>query len=375
MTPITSYLDTIPNNLHSMALKATTVPEIDKIIKQLPNKMSHGHDSISNIMLKAIRESITYPLCHIFNTSFSEGKFPSLMKRAEVIPLYKGKDMDVMVNYRPISLLITMSKILEKLMYTRLYSYLESNRLLYPSQYGFRTKRSCEQAIIELTGYALQSKNHKEHCAGIFLDLSKAFDTLDHNILMKKLYRYGIRGAVNSWFHDYLSGRSLVAKITTAPNKITRSDSYQITYGTTQGSCLGPLLFIIFINDMFRLPLYSRLILFADDTTMFYSHLSHKFLKYALEHDFKLIMNWMSANKLSLNVGNTVGMKFWENKHNMNLKIDDIIIPMVKSTKFLGVYIDHNLSWQGHINHLIEKLNGNKRLLRLGVNTLSTNCL
>ena len=117
-----------------------------------------------------------------------EGKFPSLMKKAEVIPLYKSKDMDVMVNYRPISLLITLSKILEKLMYTRLYSYLESNHLLYPSQYGFRTKRSCEQAIIKLTGYALQSKNRNEHCAGIFLDLSKAFDTLDHSILMKKLH-------------------------------------------------------------------------------------------------------------------------------------------------------------------------------------------
>ena len=129
------------------------------MVKQLPNKTSYGHDKISNIMLKALRTSITYPLCHIFNASLSEGTFPDQMKIAEVIPLYKGKDMDLMINYRPISLLITLSKLLEKIMYTRLYGYLETQKLLYPSQYGFRTKRSCEQVITELVGNILQSKN------------------------------------------------------------------------------------------------------------------------------------------------------------------------------------------------------------------------
>ena len=113
------------------------------------------------------------------------------MKRAEVIPLYKGKDMDIMINYRPISLLITLSKLLEKIMYLRLYSYLEKNQLLYPSQYGFCSKRSCEQAITELVWYVLQSKSCNEHCVSIFLDLSKAFDTLEHSILLQKLERYG----------------------------------------------------------------------------------------------------------------------------------------------------------------------------------------
>ena len=116
------------------------------------------------------------------------------MKWAEVIPLYKGKSMDVMVNYCPILLLITLSKILEKVMYTRLYSYLESKGILYCSQYGFHSKCSCEQAIAELIGYVLQSKNHNEHSASVYLDLSKAFDTLDHTILLKKLECYGIQG-------------------------------------------------------------------------------------------------------------------------------------------------------------------------------------
>ena len=136
-----------------MVIKPTTVREIDTIIRNLPNKTSHGNDEISNIMLKALRTSIIFPLCHIFNQSLYEGKFPEMMKWAEVIPLYKGKSMDLMVNYRPISLLITLSKILEKIMYKRLYSYLDTRNLLCASQYGFHSKRSCEQAIAELMGY------------------------------------------------------------------------------------------------------------------------------------------------------------------------------------------------------------------------------
>ena len=245
-------------------------------------------------------------------------------------------------------------------MYVRLYSYLEKNNLLYLSQYRFRTKHSCEQAIAELTGYALQAKNANKQCVGLFLDLLKAFDTLEHGILLEKLDRCGIRGIVLNWFKDYLKNRNLVAKVTTAPNKVTKSDSFEITYGTAQGSCLGPLLFIIFINDMQQLPIYSRLILFADDTTIFYSNFSQRFLKYTLEHDFKLIMDWFKANKLSLNVEKTVGMKFWNDKNKWTLCIDGTEIPMQKTTKFLGVHIDSNLRWHTHVNHLIDKLNNNK---------------
>ena len=135
------------------------VQEIDKIIRELPNKTSYGHDEISNTMLKALRTSITFPLCHIFNQSLQEGKFPERMKWMEVIPLYKGKSMDVMVNYQPISLLITVSKILEKIMYKHLYSFFDTKGILYASQYGFRSKHPCEQAIAKLVGYILQSKN------------------------------------------------------------------------------------------------------------------------------------------------------------------------------------------------------------------------
>ena len=140
MTSVKDYINQIPRQRDSMVIRKTTPVELDAIIKKLPNKASHGHDEVSNIMLKALRTSIVFPLCHIFNHSILEGKFPTCMKLAEVIPLYKGKNMDQMVNYRPISLLITLSKLLEKIIYQRIYDYLEDKSILYPSQYGFRKR-------------------------------------------------------------------------------------------------------------------------------------------------------------------------------------------------------------------------------------------
>ena len=157
MTSVKDYISQIPRQQDSMVMRKTMPMELDTIIKKLPNKASHGYAEVSNVMLKALRTSIVFPLCHIFNHSILEGKFPTRMKLAEIIPLYKRKSMDQMVNYRPISLLITLSKLLEKIIYQRIYKYLEDKSILYPSQYGFCNKRSCEHTICELTGYVLQS--------------------------------------------------------------------------------------------------------------------------------------------------------------------------------------------------------------------------
>ena len=175
---------------------------------------------------------------------------------------------------------------------------------------------------MELIGYVLQSKNCNEHSASIYLDLSKASDTLDHNILLEKLDCYGIRGIAKSWFEDYLKDRSLVAKIMTSPNNTVRSERFNITYSTAQGSCLGPLLFIIFVNDIHLLPLYNKIILFADDATIFKSHKLVSFLQCMLEHDLQHMVDWFSANKLSLNLNKTVAMKFWNNDTNLELKVN-----------------------------------------------------
>ena len=287
-TPLNNYMTHIKRVDASLILKPVLQSEVEDIVLKLLNKTSYGHDRISNILLKRLVTCISFPLCSIFNQSIAEGKFPSEMKYAEVIPSYKGKEFDKVVNYRPVSLLITISKVLEKAIYLRVYQFLEQHKVLYNSQYGFRSKRSCEQAILELTGRILDGKNKGMHSAAMFLDLSKAFNTLDHSILLKKLDLYGLRGVCNDWFRDYLSDRKLVCRLTTN-NGVTKSGTFDITYGTAQGSCLGPLLFILFCNDIQLLPTYLKIILFADDTILLYSHKNLKFLKYALEHDMVLL--------------------------------------------------------------------------------------
>ena len=224
------------------------------------------------------------------------GVFPDQMKVAEIIPLYKGKEEDIVINYRPVSLLMTISKVLEKIMYSKLYGFLNKHNLIFDSQYGFRTKRSCEHAILEMVGHLLNTKNNGKHSMGLFLDLSKAFDTLDHSVLLSKLECYGVRGIMLDWFKSYLKGRSLVAKIATPDGSTTKSECYDITFGTAQGSCLSPLLFIVFCNDIYQLPLYGKLILFTDDTNLIESHENKNFLDYALSHDMALLMDWFAAN-------------------------------------------------------------------------------
>ena len=266
--PAENYLSLIPRIVNSLVLGETNTLEIEKIIEDLPNKSSSGHDGVSNILLKKLGKSLSYPLGIIFNQSIAPGCFPDMMKVAEIIPLYKGQEEDHMVNYRPVSLLITILKVLEKIIYSRLYKFLTKHNILYDSQYGFKSRHSCEDAILEMVSRLLQARNEDKHCAGIFLDLSKAFDTLDHHLLLCKMEKYGIRGVALDWFRSYLSNRSLVAKINDQSNKIYYSTRHPITYGTAQGSCWGPLLFIIFCNDIQRLDLYGSLILFADDTTL-----------------------------------------------------------------------------------------------------------
>ena len=369
------FLNLMPRTSKSLVIRATNVTEVERLIKSLPNKTSYGHDKISNILLKSLNTAISYPLVIIFNQSIHQGIFPEQMKLAEVVPLYKGKEHDIVINYRPISLLMTISKVLEKLVYQRLQSFLELHGTLFDSQYGFRARRSCEQAILEMIGNMLQMRNKGLYNTGTFLDLSKAFDTLNHTVLTQKMETYGIRGVTNDWFKSYLHNRQIVAKVTTNVNSTTYSEPYQITYGTAQGSCLGPLLFILFCNDIKLLPLYGKLILFADDTTLLNSHQNKNFLRYSTEHDLEILMNWFKANQLSLNLSKTVQLNFWEDKINRNISVSGTEIPLVTSTKFLGVYLDNTLSWKDHVSHLHNKLMANKNLLATSRNLLSIECL
>ena len=263
-------LKLIHTNINSLYFKPTTQLEILDIISKLPNKPSSGYDKISNNLLKEIKLEIAVPLVQLFNKSMSHGKFPNAMKVSEVVLLHKGKCKKIPENYRPISLLVTISKVLEKIIYKRVYDFLHHNGSLYQSQYSFRSNHSTDNAVAELIGDVLKNLENKKHTLTIFLDLSKAFDTLEHDMIYKKLSKYGIRGTCLEWFKSYLSDRTMSLKCRTASSlKEIISDSLEVKYGTPQGSCLGPLIFLIYCNDLHLNLNHTKCIQFADDTTLY----------------------------------------------------------------------------------------------------------
>ena len=295
------------------------------------------------------------------------------MKLADVLPLFKSGNHSILNNYRPISLLPTISKLLEKIMYNRTYEFLDEHNIFFKSQYGFRKKHSFEHAITELIGEICKGFESNKHTLSIFIDLSKAFDTISHEILFQKLERYGITGLALEWYKSYLNCRKLRAKCNTATsNKFIYSKEYDLEIGTPEGSCLGPLIFLIFCNDLYlNLELCSG-ILFADDTTIYKSHSNIEFLKWCMVSDMEIIIDWFKANHLSLNENKTVCILFSKDKTSIDaLTIGDITVKSVQSTTFLGVNLDHKLTWKIHIVKLICKIKKNINLLRCGNNFLN----
>ena len=195
---------------------------------------------------------------------------------------------------------------------------------------------------------------------------------MDHAVLIAKLERYGVRGLLLEWFKSYLSSRLLKVKVSTATSNVTYSKNYPITFGIAQGSCLGPLLFVIFCNDKYMLSTLGKFILFADDTTLLETHKDRRFLSYAVEHDVLLLVDWFRVNKLTLNLEKTIVIKFWPEKKESNIQLNgtDIEIPVVHTTKFLGVFLDENLKWDYHANQVYNKIQTNKQLLSLSRNFL-----
>ena len=309
------------------------------------------------------------PLTILFNKSLSEGVFPEVMKKADVIPLYKAKDNEETNNYRPISLLLTISKLLEKIMYKRTYRFLEDSKQIYKSQYGFRTAHSCENAISERVSEIIKGKQDRMYTLAVFLDLSKAFDSLEHDVLLSKLYKYGIRGVAYEWYKSYLTNRQMRVKCNISSSGKTEYSNYmKVTYGTPQGSCLGPLIFLIFTNDLYRHLVYSSAILIADDTTLHKTHRNLTYLQWCIEDDLNTLSDWFAANKLTLNLEKTVCMLFQKDnqKKEIMLKVKNMTIPSKPETRFLGMWLDQALTWHYHVQKLILKIKRNTYLLNNG---------
>ena len=294
------------------------------------------------------------PLTYLINKSIKQGVFPNELKLAKVVPIFKTGDEQLVQNYRPISVLPIISKIYEKIVANYLIDFLESQDLLYKYQFGFRKSHSTSQAIITLIDRVSQALDIGKYVVGLYLDIRKAFDAVPHSILLKKLYALGVRGNLYNWFESYLKNRKQYVLYYNS-----ESDIGSITHGVPQGSILGPLLFIIYMNDFSKASELLFVILFADDTNIFLKGMSYNKIILEMSTELYKIETWLAANRLTLNVNKTHYMIFHRSRlkaSHCDVILNDNIVKRVTSTKFLGIIIDEKLSWKQHIEYVKNKI-------------------
>ena len=292
------YMPPTPN-IVPLRLQNTTPEYVITIVKSMAGKNSADFDGVSSKMIKFVIQSIAIPLSHIFNLSLSSGTFPEKLKKSRVIPIFKNGSKHDCNNYRPISLLSSISKILEKIVANRLIDHLDNNNLLYTHQYGFTPGKSTEQNLLQVLDYVTKALNNNQYCIGVFIDLKKAFDVCSHSILLKKLSLMGVNGVALNWFRTYLSNRTQCVDING-----NLSAEKRLLLSVIQGSILGPILFLCYINDLYLCTtLFTTL--FADDGTCLAKDANlNNLIKY-VNNELQKISNWFLSNKMAVNTSKT----------------------------------------------------------------------
>ena len=332
----------------SMVTNPTNSQEVTKILKHLKNKKSSGHDGISNEILKCCSPVIEPILAKIFNEMVESSIYPDWMKLAKITPLYKKGDRNLPENYRPISLISSLSKVFEKLLLKRMMSFCAKHKVLTSSQFGFRPKMSCVQAIVKITEYLREQIDKKMTGQACFIDLKKAFDTLNHDILLHKLEEYGFRGKINEILKSFLEDRKQYVRL----NEI-ETGKLIVQTGVPQGSVLGPFLFLIYINDLPSSCDKAELAMFADDTTLIKSG---KRIDPLLSQEIKYVRDWFSSNKLTVNPEKCEAMCFGYGKPD-TIKIGVSELKYKASCRYLGIHLDKKLLFREHIDYVVKKLN------------------
>ena len=357
------FLSYMPKRVSkSMFLEDCQPEEILEIIKSYSNGKS---SDISIYALKSVAQFISPLLCRYYNDFMSRGVFPNATKLARVTPIFKKGNKKLFQNYRPVSNLPILGKIFEKIIFNRMYNFLSSESILYDNQYGFRKHHSCSNALNHSTSFVLKALSNKEHVLGIFIDLSKAFDTIDHYKMLKKLECYGIRGTALNLIRSYLTDRSQLCEY-----QETKSTSSPIQYGVPQGSVLGPLLFLIYINDITNCSTIAEFVLFADDTNIFVTGQSLKEVYKKANEVLSSVQRYMFCNQLHINAAKCnymyfdPGGKVTRNPDDYHLVLGGTPISRVSSCKFLGVFLDDKLSWGPHLDYLKNKLSSQCGILK-----------
>ena len=356
VTCFSAFLHGAPKS-SSIYMSDCTEEEVMNIINGLENGKA------SDIPINVIKRSAQL-ICPIItrgmNDCMRSGKFPDKLKIGKITPIFKKSNPEHLENYRPVSTLPIFGKIFEKVIYERLYSYLTSQNVINPQQFGFRKGHSTSHALNISVNHIINKTSSKEHVLGIFIDLSKAFDTIDHSILLHKLEYYGIRGNAHKLLESYLSNRTQFTSVLSC-----ESDKASVIYGVPQGSVLGPLLFLIYINDLLNCSKTAMFVLFADDTNIFVSGKTYREAVEKANVVLEAVSKYMWSNKLHINLSKTCFMHFSPKgtvskdvcqEHDVGVYLNGNQIEKVRETKFLGVIIDEKLSWDAHIKALVKKL-------------------
>lgn len=353
----------VSSRLKSMFMKPCSPLDVWHIIRNIKNTKSVGYDGLCTEVIKYVATNICQHISYIINLCIEAGVFPDKLKTVIIKPLFKKESRDNMKNYRPIALVPILSKIFEKYIHRELNHYLESNCILVKEQKGFRCNKSINMAIYDFLQFVMRNVDNRVPVCSIYMDMTQAFDHVDHTILLGKLNAYGIRGNVLKLFESYLKNRIQYTEVTrinivTRREEIHRSEPRNIHYGVPQGSVLGPLLFILYINDLPNVTV-NPITLFADDSTISIKCKNKNTYEQDINNALSSAVNWLNVNNLKANVSKTTLMHFSQRTlaaDALKVCVNNQTLKEVDYTKFLGILIDKKITWKPHIEQLCKRV-------------------
>ena len=347
---VSTYLNNFPENFNKFSFRPTTNSIVFTHLNRLSKTKSTGLDNIS-------ADIISGPLCDLFNKCLMSGIFPDDWKCARVIPLFKQGESFDLNNYRPISVISVVAKVFERIVYDQLYNFLSNEGIISKQQSGFQSLHSTVSALLEATDSWAFNIDRGYVNAIVFLDLKKAFDTVDHELLLTKMNQYGIQGKSRDWFKSYLMNCTQRCSVNGC-----LSDFTTLKCGVPQGTIPGPFLFLIYINDLLNCLSFSSPRMYADDTHITYAGSDLHLIQSSISHDLEKLSKWLVSNKLTLNATKTEFMLIRSRQRlstlsdTLELSIDNVPIEKVSSVKSLGIYVDENLTWRFDVDKLCKKI-------------------